>query len=163
METKLKACHVCIRPLENILFDEAKVEVPAPSNDLPSGEHYTRSKTRKPVVRTGRIPRKASIGKQYEEATESPTPRKRKPLAVKPLLSDPQRPGIAAQHTKTPYPSRRLPPTNSNGDGEMTVLMMASLLRLGKHHLHTKQTEKQHPPRKKVLSLQKATLFAKIY
>ena len=47
---KLKACHVCIRPLENILFDDANENVPAPPNDLPSGEHYTRSRTCKPVV-----------------------------------------------------------------------------------------------------------------
>ena len=29
--TKLKACHVCVRPLENILFDDIK---PAPSCQL---------------------------------------------------------------------------------------------------------------------------------
>ena len=48
---KLKACHVCVRPLENILFEETKTDPPVASNDLSSGEHYTRSRTRKPVVR----------------------------------------------------------------------------------------------------------------
>ena len=47
---KLKACHVCIRPLENILFDDTKEDVPKTTNVLPSGEHYTRSRSRKPVV-----------------------------------------------------------------------------------------------------------------
>ena len=37
-------------PLENILFDEVKEDPPKPTNDLPSGEHYTHSRTRKPVV-----------------------------------------------------------------------------------------------------------------
>ena len=69
---KLKACHVCVRPLENILFDKAKEDPPKLENDLPSGDHYTRSCTRKPAVRTGHMPRKASAGKQYEEWNETP-------------------------------------------------------------------------------------------
>ena len=44
---KIKACHVCVRPLENILFGDPPVAM----NDLPSGEHYTHSRTQKPVVR----------------------------------------------------------------------------------------------------------------
>ena len=115
---KLKACHVCIRPLENILFGEAKEDVPAPINDLPSGEHYTRSRTRKPVVRTGRMSRQASVGKQYEESNESPSPKKRRPISAKPQSSGPSEARISAQHNKSPYPSRRLPPISSNGDGE---------------------------------------------
>ena len=90
---KLKTCLVCIRPLENILFGEAKGDVPAPINDLPSGEHYTRSRTRKPVVRTGRIPCKASVGKQYEESTESPTPKNRSHSLLSHIQADHQRLG----------------------------------------------------------------------
>ena len=74
--TKLKACHVCIRPLENILFDETKPDPPVPMNDPPSGEHYTCSHTQKPVVRTSCIPRKASAGKQYKEHSDTPHLRK---------------------------------------------------------------------------------------
>ena len=65
--TKLKACHVCVRLLENILFEERETDPPVPTKDLPSGEHYTHSRTRKPAVRTSRIPHKASTGKQYKE------------------------------------------------------------------------------------------------
>ena len=73
---KLKVCHVCVRLLENILFEERKIDPPVSMNDLPSGEHYTRSRTRKPAVRTSCIPRKASTGKQYKEQSDTPPLRK---------------------------------------------------------------------------------------
>ena len=66
---------------------------------------------------------------------------------------------IAAQHTKTPYPSRRLPPTNSNGDDENDGTDDGQSPPPRKT-LSSHKTEK-HPPRKKVPSLQKVTLFAK--
>ena len=117
---KLKACHVCVRLLENILFEECKTEPPVSMNDLPSGEHYTRSRTRKPSVRTSHIPRKASTGKQYEEQSDTPSPKKRRPIPVKPSASGPSATRISAQKTKSPYPTRRLPPVPSNGEGDDT-------------------------------------------
>ena len=71
METlDVKNCHVCITPLEDIVFDKPD---PKPRsthtvepNDLPTGEHYTRSHSRKPKICSNRIPRKASSGMQYE-------------------------------------------------------------------------------------------------
>ena len=94
---KLKACHVCVRPLENILFDEPKPDPPVPINDLPSGEHYTHSRIRKPAVRTGRMPRKASAGKQYKEQNDTPSPKKRRPISVKPKASGPSETRMSAQ------------------------------------------------------------------
>ena len=117
---KLKACHVCVRPLENILFEETKTDPPMSTNDLPSGEHYTRSRTRNPVVRTSRRPRKASTGKQYKEQSDTPSPKKRRPIPVKPSASGPSETRISAQKTKSPYPTRRLPPVPSNGEGDNT-------------------------------------------
>ena len=113
--TKLKACHVCVRLLENILFDP-----PVATNDLPSGEHYTHSHTRKPVVRMSHIPRKASTGKQYNEQSDTPLPKKRRPIPVKPSVSGPSETRISAQKTKSPYPTRRLPPIPSSGEGDKT-------------------------------------------
>ena len=115
--TKLKACHVCVRPLENILFEEIKTDPPVATNDLPSGEHYTHSRTRKPVVRTSHLPRKASTGKQYDEKSDTSSPKKCKPIPVKPSASGPSKTRISAQKTKSPYPTRRLPPVPSNREG----------------------------------------------
>ena len=120
MKLKLKACHVCVRPLESILFEERKTDPPVSLNDLLSGEHYTRSRTQKPAVRTSRIPRKASTGKQYEEQSDTPSPKKRRPIPVKPSASGPSATRISAQKTKSPYPTRRLPPVPSNGEGDDT-------------------------------------------
>ena len=75
--SQLKACQVCVTPLENILFDDAKSDPSVPINDLPTGEHYTRSHTRKPNIRTSHMPHKASAGKQYEEQDDFPLPKKR--------------------------------------------------------------------------------------
>ena len=105
--TKLMACHVCVRPLENILFEEREIDPPVSMNDLPSGEHYTRSHTQKPAVRTSRIPHKASTGKQYEEQSDTPSPKKRRPIPVKPSASGTSATRISAQKTKSPYPTRR--------------------------------------------------------
>ena len=118
--TKLKACHVCVRPLENILFEETKTNPPVAMNDLPSGEHYTHSHTQKPVVRTSHIPRKASTGKQYDEQSDTSSPKKRRPIPVKPSASGPSETHISAQKAKSPYPTRRLPPVPSNGEGDDT-------------------------------------------
>ena len=118
--TKLKACHVCVRPLENILFEETKTDRPVAMNDLPSGEHYTRSCTRKPVVRTSHIPRKASTGKHYDEQSDTPSSKKRRPIPVKPSASGPSETRISAEKTKLPYPTRRLPPVPSNREGDDT-------------------------------------------
>ena len=115
---KLKPCHVCVQSLEDILREESKEYQPKPVNDIPTGEHFTCSRTRKPATRTGRRPRKASAGKQYEESTEPPSPKKKKPTPTKPMASGPSESHISAQNTKTPYPNRRLPPLSSNGDGE---------------------------------------------
>ena len=118
--TKLKTCHVCVRPLENILFEETKSDPPVAMNDLPSGEHYTHSRTRKPVVRTSCIPCKASTGKQYDEQSDTTSPKKRRPIPVKPNASGPSKTRISTQKTKSPYPTRRLPPVPSNGEGNDT-------------------------------------------
>ena len=117
---KLRACHVCVRPLENILFEETKTDLPVPTNELPSGTHDTRSRTRKPIVRTSHIPRKASTGKQYVERSDTPSPKERRPIPVKPSASGPSGACISAQKTKSPYPTRRLPPVPSNGEGDDT-------------------------------------------
>ena len=117
---KLKACHVCVRPLENILLEDRKQAPPMSMRALPSGEHYTHSRTQKPVVRTSRIPRKASTGKQYKELSDTPSPKKRRPIPVKPSASGPSVTHISAQKTKSPYPTRRLPPVPSNRDGDST-------------------------------------------
>ena len=117
---KLKACHVCVRLLENILLDETKPDPPVPMNDPPSGEHYTHSHTRKPVVRMSHIPHKASAGKQYEEHSDTPSPKKRRPIPVKPNASGPSETCISAQKTRSPYPTRRLPPVPSNREGDKT-------------------------------------------
>ena len=117
---KLKACHVCVRPLENIVFEDRKPDPLESTRALPSGEHYTRSRTRKPAVRTSCIPRKASTGKQYEELSDTPSPKKRRPIPVKPSVSGPSVTHISAQKAKSPYPTRRLPSVPSNGDGDNT-------------------------------------------
>ena len=81
----LKNCHVCITPLEDIMFDKPDSK-PSPAtivepNDLPVGEQYTRSCTRKPQTHSNRIFRKASSGVQYGEPEETDTSiRKRKPV-----------------------------------------------------------------------------------
>ena len=75
--SKLKACHVCVRPLENILFEKTKTDLPVPMNELACGTHDTRSCIQKPVVRTSRIPRKASTGKQYEEQSDTLFPQEK--------------------------------------------------------------------------------------
>ena len=122
METSvLKACHVCVTPLENILFDDVKQDPPEPINDLPSGEHYTHSCTHKPNIRTGRIPRKASAGKQYGEQDDIPLPKKRRPISVKPKVSGPSETRVSAQKTKSSYLTRRLPPIPSNEEGDGTI------------------------------------------
>ena len=102
------------------LFDETTTDPPVATNDLPSGEYYTHSHTRKPVVRMSRIPRKASTGKQYDEQSDTPSPKKRRPIPVKPSASGPSKTRISAQKTKSPYPTRRLPPVPSNGEGDDT-------------------------------------------
>ena len=90
------------------------------TNDVPSGEHYTHSRTRKSVVRMSHIPRKASTGKQYNEKGDTPSPKKWKPIPVKPSASSPSKTRISAQKTKSPYPTRRLPPVPSNREGDDT-------------------------------------------
>ena len=71
---------------------------------LPTGEHYTRSRTRKPALRTSCIPRKASTGKQYEESGDTPSPKKRKPIPAKPSASGPSVTCTSAQKTKISLP-----------------------------------------------------------
>ena len=47
---EIKACHVCVKPLEKILLednDEADLDTPG---DLPTGEHFTRSRRKKPQL-----------------------------------------------------------------------------------------------------------------
>ena len=102
------------------LFEEIKTDPPVATNDLPSGKHYTHSRTQKSVVRMSRIPCKASTGKQYDEKSDTPSPKKRKPIPVKPSASGPSKTHISAQKTKSPYPTRRLPPVPSNGEGDDT-------------------------------------------
>ena len=117
---KLKACHVCVRPLESILFEETKTDPPASTNDVPSRTHDTRSHTWKPVVRMSRLPHKASTGKQYVERSDTPSPKKRRPIPAKSSASGPSDTRISAQKTKSPYPTRRLPPVPSNKEGADT-------------------------------------------
>ena len=92
----------------------------APTRALPIDEHYTRSRTWKPAVRTSRIPRKASTGKQYIELGDTPSPTKRRPIPAKPSASGPSATHISAQKTKSPYPTRRLPPVPPNDDVDTT-------------------------------------------
>ena len=66
------------------------------------------------------IPHKASTGKQYEESCDTPSPKKRRPIPTKPSASGPSVTRISAQKTKSPYPTRRLPPVPSNEDGDTT-------------------------------------------
>ena len=70
----LKKCHVCVTPLEDIVFDRPDTKPKLPStvvpNDLPIGEHYTQPPTRKPQVGSHRMPQKASSGVQYGEPDE---------------------------------------------------------------------------------------------
>ena len=97
------------------------------------------------------MPRRASAGKQYEELNETPSPKKRRPISAKPKASGPSEARISAQHNKSPYPSRRLPPISSNGDDDGTDDSTADQPHhLQKHHHQTNQTI--HPPRRKVLS-----------
>ena len=74
----------------------------------------------KPVVRTSRIPCKASTGKQYNEQSDNPSPKKRRPVPVKPSPSSPSETHISAQKTKYLYPTRRLPPVHTNRDSDDT-------------------------------------------
>ena len=101
---KLKACHVCVRPLENLVFDDIKPAPPVPTGALPIDEHYTRSPTRKPAVRMSHIPRKASTGKQYKELVDTPSPMKRRPIPAKPSASGPSVTRISAQKKQISVP-----------------------------------------------------------
>ena len=91
-----------------------------PTGALPIVEHYTHSCTRKPAVRTSPIPRKASTGKQYKELGDTHSPKKRRPIPAKPSASGPSVTRISAQKTKSPYPTRRLPPVPPNDDDDIT-------------------------------------------
>ena len=118
---QLKECHICVRPLENILFDDIDRDQPKPVNDLPIGEHFNCSRLNKPVARTSHIPHKASAGKQYEEEIYSgPESKKRKSKKPKPSASGPSETRVTAQRTKSLHPTRRFPPVPvpSNGDGD---------------------------------------------
>ena len=105
---------ICVTPLEDIVFDkpDSKPKLP-PSvepNDLPTGEHYTRSHTRKPQICSNRIPRKASSGVQYGEPEEIDVfIKKQRPISIKPQASGPSETSVSAQRTKSKHPSRRLP------------------------------------------------------
>ena len=98
----LKQCHVCITPLESIVFDDPDMK-PSPAstekpNVLPVGEHYTRSRTRKRQSCCNQIPRKASSCVQYGETDESEiSARKRKPVSIKPRASGPSETCVTAQ------------------------------------------------------------------
>ena len=102
----LKNCHVCITPLEDIMFDKPDSK-PSPTtivepNNLPVGEHYTRSRTRKPQTHSNQILRKASSGVQYGEPEETDTSiRKRKPVSIKPQAWEPSETHVTAQRTKS--------------------------------------------------------------
>ena len=67
-----------------------------------------------------RIRHKASTGKQYVARSDTPSPKKRRPIRVKPSASGPSETRISAQKAKSPYPTRRLPPVPSNGEGDDT-------------------------------------------
>ena len=105
---------ICVTPLEDIVFDkpDSKPKLP-PSvepNDLPTGEHYTRSHTRKPQICSNRIPWKASSGVQYGEPEEMDVfIKKQRPISIKPQASGPSETSVSAQRTKSKHPSRRLP------------------------------------------------------
>ena len=135
--SKLKECHVCVRPLENILFDETKPDPSVPKNDIPSGEHYTHSRARKPAVRTGCIPHRASSGKQYEEQNDTPSPKKRRSISAKPSASGPS-------DTRIPVGDyHQFLPT-----GMITIMVTVQqtpLRHLQKHHQHP--SPMLHPPR----------------
>ena len=117
---QMKSCHVCVKPLEKILFadkDEADPDLPS---DLPTGEHFTRSRSKKTPVRASRIPRKASEGKQYEEEADSGNePSKKKRMKSMRSVPGPSAARVTAQKTKSTHPIRRLPPLPSkNSDTE---------------------------------------------
>ena len=126
METpELKACHICVVPLEGIVFDKETPKLvttlPAELNDLPAGEHFTRSRVRKPKNCSNWIPRKASSNVQYGESEESDSPVKRRKVSpAKPSVSGPSATRVNDQKTRSRYPSRRLPPVPSNSEGDDT-------------------------------------------
>ena len=64
-----KPCSIILTRLENILKDEIQHITPTEASDLPSGIHFTQSKT--VPVHTGRKPRKASTGVVYDTNQES--------------------------------------------------------------------------------------------
>ena len=71
---KLPACHVCVVPLEDIVFDKESPKITTPPlakpNDLPVGQHFTRSRVKKTKSRSNRKPRKASLNVHYSESEE---------------------------------------------------------------------------------------------
>ena len=99
-----KPCHVCVTPLESIVFDTPKTPPTVVPNNMPTGEHYTRSQTRKPCTRTSRIPLLASTGMQYREQYDSDSAsKKKKPVSSKPHASGPIRhSGVSAENQIIP-------------------------------------------------------------
>ena len=108
---RIKSCHVCVKPLEKILFGDNDEPDHDPSSDLPTGAHFTRSRSKKNPARVSRIPRKASEGKQYEEEADSVNePPKKKRMKIMRNAPGPSTARVTAQKIKSSHPIRRLPP-----------------------------------------------------
>ena len=115
VETPLiKSCHVCVKPLEKILFGVNDEVDQDPPSDLPTGEHFTRSCSKKTPIRANRLPRKASEGKQYEEEADSGNklPKKKGTKSTH-NVPGPSAARVAAQKAKSTPPIIRLPPLPS--------------------------------------------------
>ena len=117
VETKIYS--VKLVHLENILDNEIKRVAPSAASDLPVGIHFTRSKITPPNVRTGRKPRKANTGVQYDTNPESDSSAKSPRPVIKPKLFKPSHSGPSQaridSHTKnSATPLVRLPAQKSN-------------------------------------------------
>ena len=92
----LKKCHVSITPLETIIFGDSKAESSKGLvNDLPAGEHFTRSRTCSKPERVSRRPRKVSTDVHYTETETSENDKKQCHKARKPKTK-PSAEGLSA-------------------------------------------------------------------
>ena len=129
VETLLaKHCHVCVAPLESVVFDKplSKPKAKPLVSDLPEGQHFTRSWTRRTPDQASRKPCKASTGVKYTEATESSEDDKGKcpketPVKTKPSAAGPLNTRVNAQNFMSQHPARHLPPVTSNTDNTEDV------------------------------------------
>ena len=105
-----QSCSVVLTRLDQILRDELVKVTPTSATDLPEGQYFTRSRSAKPKVRQGKLPRRASTGVSYDEPLASPMAKpqcsvpKRKPSRMGPTQDR-----IDSRSKNTVAPSVRLP------------------------------------------------------